>query len=185
MQCTTLLRKVIRKEKIFVAIDNLYDSTKIIDQAKTLLNFDYAEGSIVLITARSYDLLQILKVIERDCIEMPELNEDEAKLLFFHQITMPSKDGYDEFVKSCIERCSFRKGDGNNYHYHPLALKVLSIQLGNDPYEWTEQLMKLDTFNQFCEKKHPIFSILRKSFDDLSKEDQDLFMDIALFFPDL
>ena len=47
-----------------------------------------------------------------------------------------------------------------------------------------EQLGGPDTFNQLQEREHPIFSILRRSFDTLKPEDQLLFMDVALFYPE-
>ncbi|KAG0601931.1 hypothetical protein M758_11G148700 [Ceratodon purpureus] len=189
-ECIARLKKVIHKDRIFLAIDNVSessDTTVIIDHTKTLLNLKkYAEDSIVLVVARSLDLLQNLNIAESDCLEMPELNKDEAKSLFLQRIFISSNEKHDELIKNCIERCYFRKDDRNNYHYHPLALEVLSIQLSTlNPYEWMEQLMTVDTFNQFCDRKHPIFSILRTGYDNLkSQDDQDLFMDIVLFSPE-
>jgi hypothetical protein len=60
---------------------------------------------------------------------MPELQKDEAKSLFmenaiFDYETRMEVD--DEIIDSCLKRCYFKKGYGKSYHYHPLALKVLS-----------------------------------------------------------
>ena len=74
------------------------------------------------------------------------------------------------------------------YHYHPLALEVLGRQLGHINSEpWNVQLDELDAFNQSRERRdqHPVFSILRRSFDAMADEDQLLFMDVAIFCPRL
>ena len=99
-----------------------------------------------------------------------------------------SRNGIDDrLVQRCIKRCHFHKDSGStSYHYHPLALNVLGSQLGFiDPKEWRAQLDNVDEdiFNASRDNGHPIFSILRKSFDTLVPEDQLLFMDVVLFLP--
>ena len=92
----------------------------------------------------------------------------------------------DEVLRTCVKRCYFKKGVEGSFHYHPLALKVLALQLGCSKYDrvkWKEQLQEPDVFNGQREGSHPIFSILRKSFDNLQPEDKMLFMDVALFLP--
>jgi hypothetical protein len=66
-----------------------------------------------------------------------------------------------------------------------LALKVLGGQLGSDPKEWVDKLNELDPYNPYNEKVHPIFSILGRSFEILKQEDQFMFMDVAIYFPQL
>jgi len=44
-------------------------------------------------------------------------------------------------------------------------------------------LHEIDFLNPFGEPQHPVFSILRRSFDVLNPQDQLLFMDVALFAP--
>ena len=73
-----------------------------------------------------------------------------------------------------------------SYHYHSLALDILKRELAwiDDSNEWKEQLDTIDKdiFNQSNKRNHhPIFSILKTSFNKLDKKDQLLFMDIVLF----
>ncbi|KAG0562540.1 hypothetical protein KC19_9G154700 [Ceratodon purpureus] len=147
-------------------------------------------------TARNFDLLPEKMetfICSDDCIEMPELEESEARsLLLYH--AAPSNHVNEDVLRQCLQRCYFRKDDdGDDYDFLPMALEELGLQSGNDADQWTEEL---DTHIQVQEKEHsiysvmrkrfdehPIFSILKKSFDALSKEDQILFMDAALFYP--
>lgn len=192
MQCQDLLKREMKKQAIFLAIDNMSDNTKSIEQAKTFLTAGFANGSIVIVTARSSEVLKLchLDIDESNCLGMPELQKDEAKSLFVEHAICDSETGTevdDEIIDRCLKRCYFRKGDGKSYHYHPLALKVLGIQLGCTKYDrnkWAAGLKEFDTFNRQREEEHPIFSILRKSFDILLPMDRMLFMDVALFLPD-
>jgi hypothetical protein len=176
------------KEKVFLAIDNVSAAQQIVDEARDLLRLEFMPGSIVVVTARSLGQLRNLNLEE--CMEMPELDEDDARSLFLYHAAPSSyskiaNEMNEHLLKQCIKRCYFRKGDGKGCHYHPLALKVLGGQLGNDSKEWIEKLNDLDPFNQYEEeeKEHPIFSILGRSFETLKQEDQFIFMDAAIFFP--
>jgi hypothetical protein len=44
-------------------------------------------------------------------------------------------------------------------------------------------LKRISTFNLSRQKEHPVFSVLRSSFDSLLEEDQ-LLLHVALFLPD-
>ena len=176
------IEKRLSQTKSVLTIDNVCNE-KTMKQAKDLLKVRYEPGSIVIVTARSLELLQDLKIHEKNCIEMPELEEDEAKHLFLYHAT-PESEVDEEFVMRCVERCNFGKGDRRSYHYHPLALKVLGTQVGYESEPWNLQFDEVDIFNPLREKEHPIFSVLRKSFDTLLPEDQLLFMDAALFYPE-
>lgn len=213
MQCEDLLKKEMRKQAFFLAIDNVSDSIESIEQARTLLSAGFGHmsdnvesideaktifsagsdhESIIIVTARSLDILKLrhLNIDENNCLEMPELNRREAKALFLQHAKCDSEvrnEVDDKIITRCVNRCYFQKlSDRKTYHYHPLALMVLGTQLGAnkfDPVKWAAQLKELDTFNQFRSSKHPIFSILRKSFDTLLPKDKMLFMDVALFLP--
>jgi hypothetical protein len=127
-------------------------------------------------------------VEEGNCLEMPELDVEEARSLFCKSSNLELTSEVDgELIMRCVERCRFRKDDNSgSSHYHPLSLDVLGKQLGCiDLREWRVQLDEIDKdiFNLSKESDHPIFSILRRSFDGVSEEDQLLFMDVALFTP--
>ena len=71
------------------------------------------------------------------------------------------------------------------YHYHPLVLEILGKQFGCNSKAWKVELDAGNVFNRFRERRseHPIFYILRKSFDALTLEDQLLLINASLFCP--
>lgn len=81
-------------------------------------------------------------------------------------------------IAQCVARCYFRKGNGEGFHYHPLALEVLGRQLGcrgENPSEWVHNL-------GVSSKETVVFDVLRTSFDLLDAREQALFMDVGFFF---
>jgi hypothetical protein len=184
------LKRGIIKEAVFLALDNVSHTQTSMDEAKSYLSASLPIGSIVLLTSRTKETLLYMRahVEEGNCLEMPELDVEEAKSLFCKSSDLELTSEVDgELILRCVERCRFEKDDGSgSSHYHPLTLDVLGKQLGCiASREWRAQLDKIDEdiFNLSKETDHPIFSILRRSFDVVSKEDQLLFMDVALFTP--
>lgn len=182
------MKRTIKTKRVLLAIDNVYESHQIVNQAKDILRSGFEEGSLVVVTARSLEELQNLGIHENECMEMPELLEDEAMSLFLYHAApglhlRNVEFDMRELIRQCVQQCRFGKGKGSSYHYHPLALKVLGGQLGNNPGQWLEKLKGIDPFNQYQENDdmHPIFSILGRSFKSLNEEDQFLFLDAAIF----
>ncbi|KAG0604323.1 hypothetical protein M758_10G162600 [Ceratodon purpureus] len=192
-ECRDKLRRCIVKQPVFLAIDNLLDNPEGRKQAKTLLGTRWPKGSVVVVATRALGELTSLNpyIRSEDCIEIPELREDEARSLFLNHVTCGQGATIamlDEgLISRCVERCHFGKGEGLGRHYIPLALEVLGEQLGCNGYDaevWEEQLKNIDVFKEKLRKdEHPIFSILRTSYDSLSEDVQMLFMDAALFLP--
>ena len=190
MQCGQLWKEEIGKQAIFLAIDNVTDSTEAIKQAQ-LLSTRLHKKSIIILTNRALEVLKgrQLGMNENSLLEMLELEKEEAKALFMEN-ALPEYIGrsdVDEIVNRCLEQCYLGKGDGKNYHYHPLALEVLGKQFGSMEYnreKSTRELEKVDVFNRRREKKHPFFGILKKSFESLLDDDK-MFMDVAFFLPKL
>ena len=190
VQCRDQLKRCVASEAIFLAVDNVSDSLEVIRQAMTYLGARWGEGSVILVTARSLGELMCLKpyIRESDCVEMPELEEAEARSIFLKHAGLEEGAALEvdeEVVKRCVERCYFSKGEGKGGHYVPLALQVLGEQLGCMRYDaeaWGVRLKKIgDTFgNEMSGNKHPIFSILRTSYDCLSDEAKLLFLDVAV-----
>ncbi|KAG0601427.1 hypothetical protein M758_11G109900 [Ceratodon purpureus] len=192
-ECYSLLKQNIIKQKVFIAIDNVFDSSKCLEEAGAYLKLNYSPNSVVVVTARSLDQLEMVKIEKTNCMEMPDLEKDEARSLFLYHATdagrvqdAPEVEVGEEIIKRCLKKCYFGKGREGKHHYHPLALEVLGRQLVYNLEPWKVQLDELDAgdaFNQLREREsqHPIFSILRRSFDMLGDEDQLLFMDAALF----
>ena len=169
-------------QRVFLALDNVQDNYNSLRMASSFLRAKYGLGSVVLVCARSLDVLKMVYLNGSECLEMPELEEDEARSLFleFTNVSARGHDVDETLVKHCLWRCHFLKSDGENRHYHPLALKVLGEQFGWDFRLWEAQLMKIDTFNQLGDMEHPVFCIFKNSYDSLNREQQLVFMDLAL-----
>ncbi|KAG0601993.1 hypothetical protein M758_11G152900 [Ceratodon purpureus] len=188
--CRYRLKAVMHRRPVFLVIDNILDTVKSIDQATTYLKAGYNQGSIVVVAARSIGQLTGLGIDESECLEMPELEIDEARSLFLDQFQIIPEnidEEDEELLMRCVKRCRFRKGDSANYQFIPLALKVLGTQLWYilrfNPKQWVGKLEQFDNLNLIRQDEHPIFSVLRWSFDALQREDQLIFIDAALFFP--
>ena len=178
------------REAVFLAVDNVSDADESVMEANRYLKARLPPGSIVMVTTRYRESLARLGLnIDGDeCMEMPELESEEARCLFLTSCG-GRNGGDDQLIERCIKKCRFWKGDSErSYHYIPLALDVLGRELARleDPKEWEAQLdmTDKDVFNQSNESEHhPIFSVLRRSFDALPVPDKLLFMDVALFLP--
>ena len=180
------------KHKVFLAIDNVWDTLVSRDAARTFLQAGFHCDSMVVVTARTKDILVRLDIDDNHCIEMPELDKEEATKLFLHHALPNCSPSLEcpqlAVVEQCVERCRFDKGGAvgtSSFQYLPLAIKVLAGQLGGsskEPLDWREGMSKLN-FNPSQERVHPIFSLLRTSYDSLSVTQQLLFMDVALFCP--
>lgn len=146
--------------------------------------------SVVLVTARP--LLYVHEKMETlaSCVEMSELEENEARSwLVYH--AAPSNHVSEDVLRQYLQRCYFRNDVG--YDHCLDGLEVLVLQREDDDAGQG----RVDSQAQAQESlehpilsvgrksfhKHPIYSILKKSFDALSEEDQMLFMDAALFYP--
>ncbi|KAG0584041.1 hypothetical protein KC19_3G180800 [Ceratodon purpureus] len=188
-KCRDILRKSMSKQKIFLAIDNVWDDSKSIEDAKMYLQTNYHEGSVVLVTSRSLKTLTYLGIKESHCFEMPGLEFQDAKDLFIQHAAYGIKfSKFDDIcaINKCVALCYFKKGDDKGGHYLPLALKALGMQLGclgRNPLEWVKALPKAKDFNYLQEEQNPVFSILRSSFDRLRPMDQSLFMDLIIYYP--
>lgn len=176
------LNKRLVTQRVFLALDNVQDNNNSLRMTESFLRARYGLGSVVLVSGRSLDVLKMVDLKESECLEMPELEEDEARSLFldYTNISARGHDVDEALVKHCLRRCHFLKGDVENRHYHPLALEVLGQQFGRDSRFWEAQLMKIDSFNQLGDMEHPVFCIFRNSFDSLNREQQLVFMDLAL-----
>jgi hypothetical protein len=175
-------------EKVFLAVDNVWQESK--EEAMVYVHgVSYGCGSIVLVTARSIDILDSLKINRMDCFEMPELEEEDARQLLLHHAApgfqSQTKDD-EKDIRHCVNQCRFSKGGNKGEHFHPLALKVLGHQLHNmecNPRKWVKSLFGDHKFDQDRKKEHPIFCILGRGYDLLHEEDQLLFMDVVLSDP--
>ncbi|KAG0570622.1 hypothetical protein KC19_6G175800 [Ceratodon purpureus] len=189
-KCWNLLKNSC-KQRIFLAIDNVWPDSKSLEEAKKYLNnLDFHEESVVIVTSRVEGTLTSLGVRKEDCFAMPSLEEEDATNLFLYHATSGNQalnDNDKQAIRECIRLCYFSKGKWNDRHYLPLALKALGLQLGNRfgkrPSEWVMALQDVRDFNHRQDKENPVFDILRTSFDSLRSTEQDLFMDLVRFSP--
>ncbi|KAG0570620.1 hypothetical protein KC19_6G175600 [Ceratodon purpureus] len=190
-KCWNLLKNSC-KQKIFLAIDNVWPGSKSLEEAKKYLNnLDFHEESVVIVTSRVEGTLTSLGVRKEDCFAMPSLEEEDATNLFLYHATSGNQilnDNDKQAIRECIRLCYFSTGKLNDRHYLPLALKALGLQLGNRfekrPSEWVKALQDVRNFDSLQDEVNPVFSILRSSFDCLKLAEQNLFMDLVVFFPD-
>ena len=188
LQCEDVLLKTTWKKKSFLTIDNVWDDSDSLEQARLYLRAPFVEGSWVIITSRFKKTLRSLNVDENACFEMPELDKDDARRMFLYHtpIGKEFEQQHDlDAIEKCIESCYFRKGEGQGSHYHPLSLKALGVSLqhgGKEPSVWMKNLQKLKELSYSQHPKNPLFEILRINYDRLPKWEQELFMDVALFY---
>lgn len=183
---------------MFLALDNVQPDAELLEEARKYLtiwgqaeaNASVGNGTIVIVTAQSIETLDKVGINSSNCLEMPDLVEEEARKLFllYAAPDYDLKPEDDRYVRYCLRLCYFSKGESAGKHYHPLALTALGNQLQSDepdPSSWEKELSRDDVFNQMhVEGGHPIFRILRRGFDMLHPDDQLLFVDVVLFRPD-
>ncbi|KAJ8760291.1 hypothetical protein K2173_011703 [Erythroxylum novogranatense] len=127
----------------------------------------FGSGSMVLVTSRNKQIFERRADFR---YKVEQLNEDEALQLFnkwaFKQ-NYP-RDDYASLSKSIVEYAQ-----GN-----PLALKVLGSALnGKNQEEWESALTQLSKI-----QNKDIQQVLQISYNDLSRVEKDIFLDIACFF---
>jgi hypothetical protein len=173
-------------QKVFLVLDNLWDDQ--VEEAQNYLKVGYHDGSMVLVTSRSKEVLcKRLQIEEHHCMQMPNLEDDGAIDVFLSYVGISKESIKDlkEFmiIIKCIRNCCFSSKNGNDQgSYLPLALKALGSQLGSIGHNilrWEQVLEKVE-FNMLRDKKHPIFSVLRVGYDALNEKDQHIFLDLAL-----
>ena len=190
VQCKAILYSQLHRQRTFLAVDNVWDSHESIQQAKMFLEAPFHGESLVIVTSRSRSTLELLGIHGDACLAMPELREEDAVNLFLYHAARGKHFGGEEDkrnIKLCIERCYFNKGHGQGWHYHPLALQALGLQLGclqDKPSEWVKHLPRVRNFS-YLSGESPVFDILRSSFDLLRPSQQSLFMDMLFYRPTL
>ncbi|XP_058787295.1 disease resistance protein RUN1-like [Vicia villosa] len=144
------------------------DDVATIEQAENvnIVNSCLGEGSRVIITTRDMQICS--QFDECEIYKFEEMNADESLQLFCQNAFGEKcpKDGYGHLSQEAIRYCR-----GN-----PLALKVLGANFRTKKSKkgWESELEKL--------KKIPnrkIYDVLKLSYDDLDRTQQDIFLDTA------
>ncbi|KAG0599545.1 hypothetical protein M758_12G160500 [Ceratodon purpureus] len=173
-----ILKDRISDQRIFLVIDNVNETSS--SEAKTFLGLPFKVGSLILVTARSITTLENLNISWRSCVKVPALQKEEAvALLTQHAGCDKLSSEHKETLGKFVDKCCFNVEDWSLQEYHPLALKVLGTRMGPDPREWCK--IVIDFKHPGNEGEHPLFSILRSSYDTLRPQIyQMMFMDLIL-----
>ncbi|WJX38945.1 non-specific serine/threonine protein kinase [Trifolium repens] len=161
---TPIFKRKLACEKSLIVLDDVAT----LEQAENLNNICLGPGSRVIVTTRDK---QIFSQFDECLIyEVEGLDKNNSLQLFcWHAFrTKHAKDGYEALLERAIGYC------GGN----PLALKVLGASFRIKSKEvWESELEKLKEI-----PNRKIQDVLRLSFDDLDRTQQDIFLDIACFF---
>ena len=194
VQGRRLYEERVGSHKVFLAIDNVWDDTRSIEEAGGYLTNEFHPESKVLVTSRCKQTLTNLGISEACCFEMPDLKEEDAIGLFLHY-ACPSLSPVElgnpehlEVVMQCISHARYSKRRDTEmspaYHFHPLALKALGLfmkTLTPFPRKWME---KLNNPKILGSKVKDVDNVLRTSFDMLPSDDhRAMFLDVALYAP--
>jgi hypothetical protein len=164
-----ILKERLQHKKVLLVLDNVDK----LEQLKSLCgNRDwFGPGSKIIITTRDRHLLKEHGVDH--IYRVKELEESESIELFnkcaFSQATTP-QEGFGELSRQLV---TYSRG-------LPIALKALGGFLhGKEVLEWKSVWSSLERFS-FPDQE--VLQALETSFDDLSDEEKQIFLDIACFF---
>jgi len=162
------IERRLRRMKVLIILDDVNDS----DQLEILAGtYDwFGSGSRIIITTRDK---QVFAKEFATIYEVEALNFDESLRLFnlnaFKQNHLESE--YHELSKKVV---NYAKGI-------PLVLKVLGHLLhGKDKETWESQLERLKKV-----QNRKIHDIIKLSYNDLDRDEKEIFLDIACFFDGL
>lgn len=159
-----------RSKKVLIVLDDVDDVGQLMALAKTRNWF--GRGSRIIITTRDVSLLRTNTMGQQDCAyEMTELNPCHALQLFSKHAfgeTLPSDDHENLASEIVATTGGF-----------PLALEVLGSYLhGRSLKMWVEALQRL----RRSSPHESVQETLSISYEALSEEEQQIFLDIACFF---
>nr|XP_023880265.1 probable WRKY transcription factor 19 [Quercus suber] len=166
---TTRIDKILRLKKVLIILDDVDNA----DQIETLLGpcEGFAFRSRIILTTRNKRLLANYRNgLSTYDYEVEGLDEDEA-IELFHKHAFPSNKVPEDYLE--LEKQAIRYAKGL-----PLALKVMGRDLCEKTiHEWDDALD--------CYKTNPledIQNILKRSYEGLTENEKNIFLDIACFF---
>ena len=187
VQVHSLLKEHVPKHRLFLVVDNVWDQQDLIKEARSFLSLPFKEGSVVLVTARSMEILNLLKnIIPREnCFSTPFLDTDAATNLFLNAVGDKTFSKLDlnkqTLTKTFVRSCCFSLPDSYyGQEYHPLALRVLGRYVGQYPGPWEN--IKVDFISMGeNEEIDPLFSMLEIAWEPLATKCRSLFLDVVHF----
>lgn len=127
----------------------------------------------MVVTTHYLTTFELLEIDRNACLEMPQLEKEDATNLFLHYVVGGKQFVEDEdkhAIKLCLARCHFDKGGGKDLHYHPLALEVLHRQVDCFGKKSSKWLSKIDNIRIFF-NENLVFDVFRNSFDQLPQSE--------------
>ena len=187
VQVHSLLKQHVPKHRLFLVVDNVWDQQHSREEARSYLSLPFKKGSVVLVTARSIETLNLFENIIpwESCFSTPFLDKDAATNLFLNAVgdktLLELELKKQKLTKTFVESCCFALPDSYyGQEYHPLALEVLGRYVGLYPGRWED--IKVD-FKSVGENENinPLFSVLEIGWKELSMECRSLFLDVVHF----
>jgi hypothetical protein len=161
------LRKLLSSCHVLIILDDVNHSSQL--EAFLPIKDILSSNSLILVTSRDKQVLQTVKIAETSIYKLTGLNRLHSQELFCsyafpHLHPLP---GFEDLVNRFLTAC-----DGL-----PLSLKVFGALLygEQDKSYWEELLNGLDKIVEIHDR-------LKISYDSLSQEEQQIFLDIASFF---
>ncbi|KAL0006614.1 hypothetical protein SO802_008116 [Lithocarpus litseifolius] len=165
---TTRINKIFRLKKVLIILDDVDN----VDQIETLLGQCecFAFGSRIILTTRYKRLLANQNGLSTYDYEVEKLDKDEA-IELFRKHAFPSNEVPKDYLELEKQAISYAKG-------LPLALKVMGRDLCEQTiHEWNDALDYYKT-----NLHEDIQKILRRSYEGLTENEKNIFLDIACFF---
>ncbi|CAI0396606.1 unnamed protein product [Linum tenue] len=168
-----MLRRVGRV-KALVVIDDVGNDVSNIGPLKDLLNGQYSDlfgpGSVVIMTGTNQ---QLLKSVCHTVYQVEGLGYKKARRLFYLHAFKGRNAPSAEYLELARKAVIYAGGN-------PLALTLLGAHLyGRDPEFWEGELRYL----QRDGTNSVVRNIGRRSYEELSQAEKDLFLDLACFYP--
>ncbi|KAM5586669.1 hypothetical protein ABKV19_005543 [Rosa sericea] len=156
----TFVRPRLRRTKALIVLDDVSE----LRQLEDLAGDDFGPGSRILVTTRNKRIFRNGDKI----YEVKELDDDKA-LELFHLIAFRNKSPPGDYTTFAREVVDYAGGN-------PLALKILGgvFYHCKSNKDWKGELDKLKNFPD-----EDIQKVLRFSYDGLSKNEKQIFLEIA------
>nr|XP_025611778.1 TMV resistance protein N-like [Arachis hypogaea] len=164
---TNFAKKRLGRTKVLVVLDDVNDS----DQMEDLCGGHTRFGASSKIIATTRDKHVLLRADTDHIHQVKTLNSDDSLQLF----------SLNAFKQNCIikaEQVELSKRVLNYCKGLPLAIKILgSFLKGKTQQEWESELAKLEKTPD-----EKIQRILRLSYNELDRNDRNIFLELACFF---
>ncbi|XP_057865178.2 disease resistance protein RPV1 isoform X2 [Cryptomeria japonica] len=164
----SLLRERLGGKRVLLVVDDV----DAYEQLNALVGDWLGSGSRVIITSRDKHIVKLAQVQYIHEMNGLEINESLELFSWHTFLRKHPSPGYEDLSKEIVKAC---KG-------HPLSLEVIGSFLYDKEADrgcWTEALSNI-TLNPDIHRR--VYSTLKISYDDLSDEEKEIFLDIACFF---